>query len=273
MKKEELFVLTLPASHGAVIGDHEFAHCGSLRLIDLPPGIERIEDYAFYRCTQLREIRLYAGLQRLGCGAFMGCRKVEKIVVRDITDDLHFLSELLYDLQYEVEAELHYRNGDCAKLLFPEYYEEAVENTPARIVNVVFHGTGYKYRQCFRNRQLDYEKYDRLFSYAAAQEFTPTCLRLSLNRLMTPVGLRKQAKEQYLSYLRKHSAEMAKMLCQADEAHTVRQLMAQGYFTEELLEEFQRQAAAYGRAEIAACLLDYRRGHFLRQKKTFDFDA
>lgn len=270
--KEELIALELGAEHGSVIGNHEFAEHGALKMIDLPKGIERIEDYAFYRCTALEEIRLYAGLKRLGCGAFMGCKKVKKIVVRDVTDDIHFLTELLYDFQYEVEIELHYRSGECAKLLFPEYYEEAVENTPARIVNVVFHGTGYKYRQCFRNRQLDYEKYDSLFTYAEAQEFTKTCIRLSLNRLSAPVTLRKQAKERYLAYLTEHSSELAKTLCRKDALAEIKTLAEYGYFTKELSEEFRQRAAMSGRAEIAAYLLNYRMEHFKIQKKSFDFD-
>lgn len=270
--KKDTVVLELPKAYGTVIKNHEFAEYATLKIIDLPPCIEIIEDYAFYRCTELEEIRLYAGIRRLGCGAFMGCKKVKKIVVRDVAEDLHFLTELLYDFQYEVEIELHYRSGEYAKLLFPEYYEEAVENTPARIVNVVFHGTGYKYRQCFRDRRLDYEKYDGLFGYAAAQEFEETCIRLSLNRLETPVDLKDSAKERYLSYLRVHSQRLAGILCGEENLETVRELAALGYFTQELLEQFQQQAARTGKAELAAYLLNYRMEHFRPKKKTFDFD-
>lgn len=271
-ENEEMIVLELGKEHGSVIKNHEFAEYGALKIIDLPSGIEVIEDYAFYRCRSLEEIYLYAGIKRLGCGAFMGCKKVKKIVVKDVTDDIHFLTELLYDFQYEVEIELHYRNGDFAKLIFPEYYEESVENTPARIIDIVFHGSGYKYRQCFRSRQLDYEKYDSRFSYAVAQEFSETCIRLALNRLCTPVCLKEQAKERYLSYLREECAELAKTLCRQDDISAVQVLAESGYFTEEILALFQQQAAATGRAEIAAYLLNYRLTHYRSKKKTFDFD-
>lgn len=271
-ENEELLVLELNEEHGSVIKHHEFAGCSALKMIELPKGIEVIGDYAFYRCVSLEEIHLYAGVKRLGCGAFMGCKKVKKIVVRDIGDDLHFLTELLYDLQYEVEIELHYRNGAFAKLIFPEYYEEAVENTPARIVDIVYHGSGYQYRQCFRNRQLDYEKYDSLFSYALAKGFSATCIRLALDRLCTPLDLKEQAKERYLSYLREEGAELAKKVCAEDDTEAVKQLAGQGYFTKEMLEIFQRQAADSGRAEIAAYLLNYRLTHYRVKKKSFDFD-
>ena len=269
---DEMLVLQLTESHGSVIKKREFAHYSALKMIDLPKGIEVIEDYAFYRCLALEEIHLYAGIRRLGCGAFMGCKKLKKIVIRDVEDDIYFLTEILYDFQYEVEVELYFKNGTFAKLTFPEYYEESVENTPARIIDIVFHGSGYKYRQCIRNRQMDYEKYDSIFTYAIAQEFTPTCIRIALNRLSTPIGLREGAKERYLEYLREQSKEVAKEICRDDNLELLNMLADVGYFTEELLQEFQERASAMGRAEMASYLLNYRMEHFKPKKKTFDFD-
>lgn len=269
---EELLVLELDESHGNVIKNHEFAGYSALKKIDLPRGIEVIEDYAFYRCLALEEIHLYAGIKRLGCGAFMGCKRLKRIVVKDVESDIHFLTEMLYDFQYEVEIELYYKDGTFVRLVFPEYYEESVENTPARIIDIVFHGSGYKYRQCFRNRQLDYDKYDSLFSYAVAQEFTPTCIAIALNRLCTPYQLKEAAKERYLSYLREQSKEVAKQLCREDSLDKIRSLTEQGYFTETLLSEFQERASAAGRAEMTGYLLNYRMEHYQPKKKSFDFD-
>ena len=269
---EELLVLQLDESHGNVIKKREFAHYTALKVIDLPKGIEVIEDYAFYRCLSLEEIYLYAGIKRLGCGAFMGCKKLKKIVIRDVEDDIYFLTEILYDFQYEVEVEIYYKNGTFVKLTFPEYYEEAVENTPGRIIEIVFHGSGYKYRQCIRNRQMNYEKYDSVFVYAIAQEFTPTCIRIALNRLSTPMNLRENAKERYLEYLREEAGEVAKFMCKDDDLESLSVLFENGYFTEELLREFQDKASAMGRAEMAGYLLNYGLEHFKPKKKSFDFD-
>ena len=268
---DEMLVLQLDESHGSVIRNHEFAHYSALKMIDLPKGIEVIEDYAFYRCLALEEIHLYAGIKRLGCGAFMGCKKLKKIVIRDVEDDIYFLTEILYDFQYEVEVELYYKNGTYVSLTFPEYYEESVENTPARIIEIVFHGSGYKYRQCIRNRQMDFEKYDSVFTYAIAQEFTATCVKIALNRLSTPMGLKPAAKERYLEYLREQSREAAKEICKSDQLELLGILAEAGYFTEGLLKEFQEQASSMGRAEMAGYLLNYRMEHFKPERKTFDF--
>ncbi len=269
---DELLVLQLDGSHGNVIKNHEFAQYSALKVIDLPKGIEIIEDYAFYRCLALEEIYLYAGIKRLGCGAFMGCKRLKKIVIRDVEDDVYFLTEILYDFQYEVEVELHYKDGRIAKLTFPEYYEEGVENTPGRIIEIVFHGSGYKYRQCIRNRQMNYEKYDSVFTYAIAQEFSSTCIRIALNRLSTPVGLKEAIKERYLDYLREQSAETATLLCKDDNLDEIEVLAQADYFTEDILQQFQEKAAAMGRAELGSYLLNYRAEHFRPKKKTFDFD-
>lgn len=269
---EEMLVLDLDESHGSVIKNHEFAHCSALKIINLPKGIEVIEDYAFYRCLALEEIHLYAGIKSLGCGAFMGCKKLKKIVIKDVEDDIYFLTEILYDFQYEVEVEIYYKDETFVKLTFPEYYEESVENTPARIIDIVYHGSGYKYRQCIRNRQMDYDKYDSLFSYAIAQNFTPTCIQIALNRLSTPKGLKPAVKERYLEYLREESKEVAKQICKNDDLEIMGVLAEAGYFTEDLLRAFQDRASAMGRAEMASYLLNYGLEHFKPKKKRFDFD-
>ena len=137
---------------------------------------------------------------------------------------------------------------------------------------VRIHGSGYKYRQCIRNRQMNYEKYDTLFSYAIAQEFTPTCIRIALNRLRSPIGLKDNVKERYLTYLQEQSKEVAKQICKDDRLELLETLAEAGYFTEELLQEFQDRASAMGRAEMASYLLNYRMEHFKPRKKTFDFD-
>ncbi|MGN0335813.1 MAG: leucine-rich repeat protein [Lachnospiraceae bacterium] len=270
--KESVVILELPEDYGSVIGDHEFANCTDIQKIVLPAGIEKIDHYAFYFCRSLEEIQLHAGIRIFGRAVFMGCKKVKKIVVWDVENDIHFLTEMLYDFQYEVEIELHYRDGSFAKLTFPEYYEESVENTPARIIDIVFHGSGYKYRQCFRNRMLDYDKYDSLFSYAKAQEFTETCLRIALNRLTAPLHLSAAAKEKYIGYLREENRELAKKLCGEDDLSAVRKLADAGYFTEEVLEEFQNRAASLARAELGSFFMNYRMEHFKPKKKSFDFE-
>ena len=69
------------------------------------------------------------------------------------------LKSILDEIRFAIHARLYYDREDgmteTADLLFPEHYEEAVENTPARILYTSHHGAGGYYRQCFYDRKLD----------------------------------------------------------------------------------------------------------------------
>ena len=80
-------------------------------------------------------------------------------------------------------------------LVFPEHYEEAVENTPARILFTQHHGSGNNYRQCFYNKEADFRKYDSLFYSARAQDKTDVITDLVFSRLMYPAGLTEEARK------------------------------------------------------------------------------
>ena len=63
----------------------------------------------------------------------------------------------------------HCPDGD-AKLIFPEYFEEAVENTPARILVTKTHGSGMWYRNCIVKNELQFDQYDKRFAWAVENE-------------------------------------------------------------------------------------------------------
>lgn len=75
-----------------------------------------------------------------------------------------------------------------------EHYEEAVENTPARILETHHHGAGGYYRQCFYNRELDYKKYDEMFYHTVAEDTEETAVELALDRLRFPEELSEKNK-------------------------------------------------------------------------------
>ena len=75
--------------------------------------------------------------------------------------------EILGELWQKIDVDFLYENGDAggkrAHMVFPEHYDEAVENTPARILFTEYHGSGTNYRQCFYSKELDFAEYDSLF--------------------------------------------------------------------------------------------------------------
>lgn len=244
----------------------------------LPEHLEVIGDYAFYGCIHLVRLSMPASLKRLGGGAFVACNHIRQLFFRIEREGEtpYCMKDVLAELSYEVEAVLENREGEQkVRLTYPEYYEESKENTPARIIEIIFHGTGYKYRQCFQNRGLDFKQYDSLFHLAVAQEFFPTVMRLAFNRLQTPVGLTGEAGQQYLTWLRKEYRAAGEWIFSREGSSMDgsrggdlwRLLGEYEFYTEEILEYFLEQASRGGEAEAVSYLMDYRRSHFAPKKK------
>ena len=90
-----------------------------------------------------------------------------------------------------------------------EYYEEGVENTPARILMTEVHGSGLYYRNCFQGKVFHFLEYDKRFEMARAQESSDFLREMVYGRLNWPTGLTEQAKIQYEQYLKEHIEQIA----------------------------------------------------------------
>lgn len=95
------------------------------------------------------------------------------------------------------------------RLVFPEYYENADENTPARITTRDLHGSGLFYRNCFANTQFQILRYDSLFPHAEANEPAQVTALLAFLRLAFPEGLLPEARARYSAYLAAHVPALA----------------------------------------------------------------
>lgn len=200
-----------------------------LESIYLPDTIEVIGDYAFYGCRKLNRICFTDSLKRIGSGAFMGCVSVREFGYRQEREGNNSLYQMLSELRYAITVEIE-EPGRKALLVFPEYYEMSVENVPARIFEVHFHGTGYRYRQCFRGGAVDYRGYDELFRLAVGQESPVILTELAAGRLKFPVGLGDEAKKEYLSYFSIHARKAGKILLEKDDLETIRLIAEAGGF-------------------------------------------
>ena len=196
-----------------------YAFSGSrITLLDLPQSIRRTGRYALYNCSELQEFCFCSGLTDFGAGSFTGCRKIRKIVVEAGEDGASHLRDVLMEVPMELMVEYRCK-GRTARLLFPEYYEEGVENTPARIIVSHTHGSGLLYRHCFVNGRLQFTEYDSRFAYALGQEGLPFLFRLSMERLTTPFDLSAEAKRTYEEFLKDHfSQALAYYTAQKDPA-------------------------------------------------------
>ncbi len=205
-----------------------------IREIQLPSSLKRIGRYAFYNCGRLEKLRLYDGIKDVGTGAFTGVHRVQSIhlTMKEENGKQAVLQELLADFSETLEVTLVLPREEI-RLLFPEYYEQGVENTPARIIVNQFFGTGLKYRNCFVNRQLQYEEYDRLFPLAVAGERPEMVQELALRRLRWPYRLKESSRQSYLEWIRSQADRVLTSLIEDRRLEELRFLLEEAQFSPE----------------------------------------
>ena len=213
-----------------------------LEELRLPAHLEKVGAYALYNCGKLKKLELYSTTLDWGAGVFTGCYGVEQVVVhvdenrkscmREVLAELRQTLEIVYLTESEKsgsaersadsdwpDAVLSAAGGTAgrvwrgdapsARLIFPEFFEEAVENTPARILVTETHGCGQKYRNAFVSTQFQFREYDSLFPHVQVQEPEALVARLALGRLMYPYRLEERYAERYREYLEEHAAAAA----------------------------------------------------------------
>ncbi len=230
---------------------------GAVREIRLPSFLKRIGRYAFYNCENLEKISLREGLTDVGSGAFTGVHRVKQIclTMEAEGEKQAVLQELLADFSETIEVILLYP-GQEVHILFPEYYEQGVENTPARIIVNQFFGTGMKYRNCFVNRQLQLEEYDGLFPLAAAGEKPETVRELAIMRLMYPYRLKKEGRKNYLDWIRDHADEVLDSLIREKRLEEIRLLLQESELSSEVKRKAALLCAETGFAEAVSLFME-----------------
>lgn len=247
------------------------ALCGEeIQEIVLPKYLTGTGDYVFYGCLNLTTVHFPVTMKHLGGGAFVACRKIRTLYfgVTHPEETPACLKDVLGELIFEVEAILvDEKENILVQLIFPEYFEESVENTPARNIDMAFHGMGYMYRQCFKGRVLDYTQYDSLFHLTVSQEFLPTVMRLTFDRLKTPVSLSENGRREYMEWLQNKAENVARWIFEQDRNDLLYLLGNLDYFTQENLDIFLKTASGAENAEAVSYLMDYRRSRFAPAKK------
>ena len=150
------------------------------------------------------------------------------------------------------------------------HYEEAVENTPARILYTSHHGSGGYYRQCFYERKLDFAKYDARLPWAVADETLETVAELALKRLRFPVGLSDRARESYEGFLRDEGAAAARFLIGEEDTEGIKFLLKRELLDSPAIETGIQAALDSGKTALVSLLMEERGRRFPRKQKTFE---
>ncbi len=260
--------------------------------VHLPSRLEKIGAYAFYRCEKLRRLYCYGMALDLGAGLFAGSQNMEFLDITLFAGEKSCLKELLSELHQTLRVRIHeLQNGEYeentpareARLIFPEYYEESVENTPARILVIETHGCGHRYRYCFIKNQFQYHDYDELFPHVQVQEPEELVTELALCRLIYPCGLTESHAAMYKSYVAEHWLTAGKLLigmhrqdpCRITNLEAgylpwlVENVPESCHFTTSGLSRVQAYvnlAQAAGDTETVSWLMDYQRKYKNRKK-------
>lgn len=214
-----------------------------LEELSLPASLKQVGSYGLYNCEKLRRLKLHSTTLDWGPGVFTGCSNVKELTIHVDESCKSCMKEILAELRQTLRVT--YIGRGTAELIFPEFFEEAVENTPARILVTNTHGCGKQYRNAFVGTQFQFQEYDSLFPHVQVQEPEELVTELALGRIMSPYGLSEKHRQQYMEYLKEHKERAA---CQAAKAEDMERLL---WLTENMIwdkEELKRIIAAAGNA-------------------------
>lgn len=252
------------------LGDYALAR-GPYEQIFLPDSLVKIGRYAFYNCFSLQRLGFYTSIQDVGAGAFTGCHQVRTLEVTEVKGKRSCFRDVLSEFSEELAVEYH--GEQEARLMFPEFYEEGVENTPARILMTQVHGSGIHYRNCFVNGELNFMEYDSRFSMAKAQESESFLVRLVLGRLLYPYRLETRRKQEYEEYLAAHLTAAGEYLIRHGDVEALQRLgdaYVQGEEGKKALEQFLLAAQKLHRGEMVSYLMELRHHRYPAKRPVFE---
>ena len=268
--REDEDVLIFETDEARMFSSEEKLLAGeALESVRLPDTMEEAGRYLFYGCRNLRELHFSDRLKNIGSGAFTGCRSLSALHVRLLDGERSCVHDILGDLWQRIDVTF-YKDGKEARLVFPEHYEEAVENTPARILFTQHHGSGNNYRQCFYNKEIDYRKYDSLFYLARAQDDVNVISDLIFARLMYPEDLTKEAQKAYEDYVREHALPVADHLADTEDLAALKEFSARGLWTREALTGAVHYASGQGKRAVLAFLMNEKHRLYSERKKKYE---
>ena len=147
-----------------------------LTALALPQTLRRVGAYAFYNCSQLKSLSFFSTVEDWGAGVFTGCSGLRELDIQLMGGPRSCFKEVLSELRQTLTVSCRDSSGAlAARLIFPEFFEESVENTPARILMREMHGCGHMYRYCFEGPEFSFGEYDRLFPPCAGPGEAGAC--------------------------------------------------------------------------------------------------
>lgn len=246
------------------IGARAFERRPDLETVYLPSTVSVLKSFAFFDCKELRQIHLYDAVEDYYDGVLKQCPALEEIRIRCNRNHMALVKEILADNDRELTFELQFADG-IARVTFPDYNYDFVEDTRARAIHHKIEGNGYVYRECVRKDGIQYLEYDRLFEKTATETLR-TASMIAINRLKYPYHLGEAAKERYDAFLRKNISEVLNSVISERNMDGIRYLLNQNYITEEAIQEALKTASSLRESQICALLMAKQRDKTAKPK-------
>ena len=248
--------------------------CGEeLEELVLPKSIHRLGRYIFYNCTRLHRLSFYSNLTFIGAGAFTGCENLSKLEVHWL-EGRSCLREILQDLKQKVTVDVYQEQASVddsllCRLVYPEFFEEAVENTPARIISTQTHGMGIQYRNAFRNTQVIFTEYDKLFETGKYNIDFINIVEMAVARLRFPYELGEQERASYQQWLSDHLQKAVEIILEQEKTEDLRWLAEKFTLQEAQLDLLLEEAKLQQKPEAIGMIMDLKHQRFPSKKKRF----
>lgn len=253
------------------IGKYAFEGKNELLEVVLPNTIESIGAHAFYNCRRLVKMTLSDRILSTEDGAFKNCRSLREFHIQVYLRKMTCLKNLLSELNQEIHVTMENMDTHTmSKLVFPSYLYDYVDNVEARIINQVTYGSGVHYRECMKEKEVDYKKYDEVFRVARLNDTLETLFTIARDRLGYPYELSVEAKEEYEQYIQSNFAAIVTLCVEKEDIDGLLFLGDTGFYTKENIELAIQAAHQREQVECVSVLLAYKNKHFKVQKKTFD---
>ena len=256
----------------------------NIKEVYLPKTLRRIGRYGFYNCEKLKTLHFYAETREIGGGIFNGCRNIQELYIHLGEDEKSAIRDFVTEIMDRVVVHCIMPDGqggekEAARVVFPEFYDESIENSPARNLSFSIHGTGQKYRYCIIEKKIQYDKYDKVFFWEAIEEAVSDVAEIAINRLMFPHCLAADAKEKYEEYLLENLREV--LLGNMHNGENFRWVIGTygeakkdgvPYLSQSDMDLLIEESSRRKMAEASGMLLDLKRRLYPEKKKKFTFD-
>lgn len=285
---QSLHLLTVPETIAGLpvvqIGDYAFQGMEALKEAELPHSLEFLGDHVFFNCIHLEKLTACDRLKHVGDGAFKNCDHLSEIRLYVYNNHASALRLLISDVMQDVRVEVLYGEAlygeplygeapyskDKARLMFPAFYFDYIENYPARIFEEIIYGSGQAYRQCFRGGDVDYEAYDRLFERSTREDSPQAVLEHAVGRLSCPHRLGEERSAVYRAWLSAHGSELLKKCMDMDALEDMERMLSLDLYNEEQTKVLLSQALQSRKVEFVNLLMAYQGRRFAggsRRKK------